>query len=389
MKPLLSGFVIVVLLLLCPSHYSFHHCGSFHWKSALLAKNSLDQELQDWMKKGSHRKLYQYAEDCILNASELRLKDYTSALTCLRSLGKHDLCVDLSQKLLKCQDNLLSLLGERDCSSLEILFRNSLNHREETIAENLFQLMERLSNVSKSPGCLKCYWQMKDQYVLYYANISHWSTVFEKLNTSTRVVISPKGACQLIRCLHQQQQPQQLRLSASISSPIDIHASHLPSFSTLLSYLHRDNLLATPEVSQYLSSLLSSNISYLTSCVNWTSLPSASHGPEFAFYGKSNVGKSSLLNMLCHRKNLAYTSKTPGKTIHYNYFQSRLRLSSSSSRLPSASSTTSTSLATPIATASSSGSSLASLYYFVDMPGSGYAKVAKDTRDEWRDFMYE
>ena len=42
--------------------------------------------------------------------------------------------------------------------------------------------------------------------------------------------------------------------------------------------------------------------------------------PEFAFIGRSNVGKSSLINMLCNRKGLAKTSATPGKTLHINHF---------------------------------------------------------------------
>ena len=42
--------------------------------------------------------------------------------------------------------------------------------------------------------------------------------------------------------------------------------------------------------------------------------------PEFAFIGRSNVGKSSLINMLCNHKNLAKTSATPGKTLLINHF---------------------------------------------------------------------
>ena len=63
--------------------------------------------------------------------------------------------------------------------------------------------------------------------------------------------------------------------------------------------------------------------------------------PEFAFIGRSNVGKSSLINMLMNRKNLAKTSSTPGKTQLVNHF------------------------------------SVNQAWYLVDLPGYGYAKVPK------------
>ena len=69
--------------------------------------------------------------------------------------------------------------------------------------------------------------------------------------------------------------------------------------------------------------------------------------PEFAFLGRSNVGKSSLINSLVNRRNLARTSKTPGKTRAIHWY----RLSGG-----------------------------AKSCYFVDLPGYGYAKVPKDLR---------
>jgi GTP-binding protein len=69
--------------------------------------------------------------------------------------------------------------------------------------------------------------------------------------------------------------------------------------------------------------------------------------PEIAFAGRSNVGKSSLLNRLLGRKSLARTSSTPGRTQAVNYFLVNRR------------------------------------FYFVDLPGYGYAKAAKDARREW------
>ena len=69
--------------------------------------------------------------------------------------------------------------------------------------------------------------------------------------------------------------------------------------------------------------------------------------PEIVFVGRSNVGKSSLLNSLCARKGLAKTSSTPGKTRLINYFIINKSL------------------------------------YFVDLPGYGYAKVGQSERESW------
>ncbi len=69
--------------------------------------------------------------------------------------------------------------------------------------------------------------------------------------------------------------------------------------------------------------------------------------PEIAFLGRSNVGKSSLLNSLLQRKGLARTSNTPGRTQSINYFLVNGR------------------------------------FYFVDLPGYGYAKVSKAMRADW------
>lgn len=69
--------------------------------------------------------------------------------------------------------------------------------------------------------------------------------------------------------------------------------------------------------------------------------------PEYAFIGRSNVGKSSLINMLTGRTGLAKTSSTPGKTQVINHFN------------------------------------INDEWYLVDLPGYGYAKVSKTSRAEW------
>ncbi len=77
--------------------------------------------------------------------------------------------------------------------------------------------------------------------------------------------------------------------------------------------------------------------------------------PEYAFIGRSNVGKSSLINMLTGKKNLAKTSATPGKTRLINHFFINMK------------------------------------WYLVDLPGYGYAKVSKTSKAQWdkmiRDYL--
>ena len=72
---------------------------------------------------------------------------------------------------------------------------------------------------------------------------------------------------------------------------------------------------------------------------------------EFAFVGRSNVGKSSLINSITNRRKLAKTSKTPGRTQLINYFK------------------------------------VNSEFYIVDLPGYGFAKVPKAMKKEWGDTM--
>ena len=73
--------------------------------------------------------------------------------------------------------------------------------------------------------------------------------------------------------------------------------------------------------------------------------------PNIVFSGKSNVGKSSVINRLLNRKNFARVGAQPGKTIHINYFL------------------------------------VDKTAYFTDLPGYGYAKVAKEERDRWGALM--
>ena len=79
--------------------------------------------------------------------------------------------------------------------------------------------------------------------------------------------------------------------------------------------------------------------------------------PEYAFIGRSNVGKSSLINMLCHNPKLAKTSQKPGKTLLINHFLVESQISNLKSQIPNAN------------------------WHLVDLPGYGYAQAGQKQRE--------
>ena len=89
--------------------------------------------------------------------------------------------------------------------------------------------------------------------------------------------------------------------------------------------------------------------------------------PEIAFAGRSNVGKSSLINVLMQRKRLARVGETPGKTRTINYYQVDALIS-----VPA--------VKTPEADIAENGSHI---FHLVDLPGYGYANVSLDEKAKW------
>ena len=96
--------------------------------------------------------------------------------------------------------------------------------------------------------------------------------------------------------------------------------------------------------------LFTQNCSFVKGCVSVETLPFEAQ-PEIAFAGRSNVGKSSLINAITNHTKLVRTSNTPGRTQEINYFNLDEHL------------------------------------YLVDLPGFGFAKAPKDKVDEWNDFV--
>jgi GTP-binding protein len=105
----------------------------------------------------------------------------------------------------------------------------------------------------------------------------------------------------------------------------------------------------TPEMLEAARKAFAGEVSFLKSAPTLQFLPDATV-PEVAFAGRSNVGKSSLLNALTNRNGLARTSNTPGRTQELNFFD----------------------VGKPLA------------FRLVDMPGYGFAKAPKDVVKKWR-----
>lgn len=92
------------------------------------------------------------------------------------------------------------------------------------------------------------------------------------------------------------------------------------------------------------------NVEFLISAADPKDFP-GNRLPEIAFAGKSNVGKSSVINRILQRKNFARVGEKPGKTVHVNYFV------------------------------------IDKTCYFVDLPGYGYAQVSQKEKDRWARLM--
>ena len=120
---------------------------------------------------------------------------------------------------------------------------------------------------------------------------------------------------------------------------------------------------------QYLCAMLIKSAKYIISSPDYEKCP-VPDKPEYAFIGRSNVGKSSLINMLCNNDKLAKTSGSPGKTQLLNHFE----ITSSPSLLQREK-------------GEAKKEAKRKSWYLVDLPGYGFAKVSIRSRNRWEQMI--
>jgi len=133
-------------------------------------------------------------------------------------------------------------------------------------------------------------------------------------------------------------------------------AKCLPAVFEVLEVMHTRRLKASDETYEFLTNAAVRSVDFIKGAVSMETLPEQAL-PEACFVGRSNVGKSSLVNMICNRKSVAFTSKRPGKTQQFNYFVVN--------------------------------NGTADQFHLVDVPGVGYAKVPVHVQREWTSFFMD
>jgi hypothetical protein len=140
------------------------------------------------------------------------------------------------------------------------------------------------------------------------------------------------------------------------------------------------HLAPDSETLQFLTNALVLSVGEKAVATSMAKLPQPDlSSPEVVFVGRSNVGKSSLVNMLTNRRTLAATSATPGETARFHFF-------SVNGNRPNGPTTGSTAGSAAGSTAGSTAGSVPA-FQLVDVPGLGYAEAAQGQQDSWQGLL--
>jgi GTP-binding protein len=208
-----------------------------------------------------------------------------------------------------------------------------------------------------------------------FINEKNYSSITESTSkhaTDTKIALLPElafglvsgglpyKALKVLDIMHSRSLEVDVNMSKRILQQFLVHSTNLESIRKAIRVLSEMNGLSDHDSFQMVTNTFIRNVTFMKGAVSMDTLP-VSDCPEVCFIGRSNVGKSSLINFICNRKNLAFTSNTPGKTSEFNYFEAQgvVGAAKESHR-----------------------------FYLVDLPGVGFARKNKDLRKSWTDLLH-
>lgn len=309
----------------------------------LETKNILEQ-IREYEKTSASSKIHRYMLK-LHRDNKLTPPILAEALLSLtrKEISEHTL--ELSQLYLNLTKTKEGLLTYPDATiSLVVSLKKA---KMVNSLENISQILEiDISNINSfffsSENKLRAFYK---QYILELANAYAYAEQWDKSLHVLNILVAHNEklvlnqASRLLQVFLQTKQPQIV----------------IPGLKVLL--ILNPGLNNDARCLQLLISNLIPDIEFLKGAVSQETFPEESI-PEVAIVGRSNVGKSSLINMLTNRKNLAYTSKTAGKTTEFNFFEC-------------------------------SNPQKTFHYHLVDLPGVGFATTSKSMRHDWKDLFYQ
>jgi ribosome biogenesis GTP-binding protein YsxC/EngB len=312
----------------------------------LMIDEDFKTALKDFRKANAPKKLLK----AVAEYSETGRLDQNMTVHAFRTLqrmNRNDLCADLIPFWHSAVDRLAD--GRVDLEPTIALVKSCRKMQRMDLAESIAIKsgvnIERLKSLTGndtindplSPFAFKAYSRILPELSLGYASIGSYPKALAALRMMYKSSIK----------IEIEMSKQILKMFLRETSPIDVRKC--------VRALLLINGLSDNDSIQLLTSTYMKSIDFVKGAVSMETLPPAECG-EAAFIGRSNVGKSSLINMISNRKGIAFVSKTPGKTSEFNYFDAKGKVGKKNEK---------------------------HRFYLVDLPGVGYAEVRKELRASW------
>jgi len=335
------------LLERAPPNFAYGYMGSLLSRMAVAALHMEEQytatKLLD-VRKAKFMSNIRPMESSAIIRGLLRVHNVTDAFDVLNTelaLPEDDLKSEENQEIIKEHALSLSSIASRHFFELEP--RRAIQACE---------MLKNLGPIVRKSGLLASDIEMP------WARIVEGASQCESKRRDVRMGVTPTAGQSIERMKNLEDLDANGKLPCNLVYPVLAAMTSFPTENDDRTY-------------ELMSNALIRRVLFITGAVDMDGCPEDDRG-EVAFIGRSNVGKSSLVNMVTNRKTLAYTSKTPGKTQQFNYFAvndkpGRIREIRFDDTVE--------------------GEKDPDSFYIVDLPGFGFAQVPDKQRQDWSEFM--